>query len=51
LGTEASSELLRQDMANRQRSPPLVTDKNEANVFDSTQMDPFVAVSLSFKIF
>jgi hypothetical protein len=32
-------------MTGRQQSPPPVVNKKEANVFESTQMDPFVAVS------
>lgn len=44
MGTEASQELLRQEMASRQKpSPPKA--RNEPNVFESAQMDPFVAVS------
>lgn len=46
VGTEATKELKRQEMAGRQQSPPPIVNKKELNVFESTQMDPFVAVSL-----
>jgi hypothetical protein len=44
VGSEANKELLRQDMAGRQKSQPLIVSKKD--VFESTQMDPFVAVSI-----
>ncbi|CAO3636202.1 unnamed protein product [Mucor hiemalis] len=43
LGVEASKEILRQDMAVRHQSSPPVINKKSSTVFESTQMDPFVA--------
>ena len=46
LGNEAGKELLRQDMATKQRSTPPIINKNKPDPFESAQMDPFVAVTL-----
>lgn len=42
IGTEASQEIVRQQMKHRQKVAAQPID----NVFESAQMDPFVAVSL-----